>query len=665
MSAIQGSASPTTVQPLEEEKTVSTVNISKTSEALSEVFKNYAPIDCVDRFIGMNQNDYNSLYPTQNQSTKRIVSFGNDLFVPVVIDGLEKGSCVLTTEDFRRVKEGVHTATSNIFRVKPENFLAQEAEVQISLYPNTKLNIKNKKAFKTEILNECVKTIVRSQFAYTLSHRGCAYKLIFDKFNGNSKNKHALMDHTTRLRLRKIPGEDVKIEENVKSSPQTTFIFHLTTPHYGDIPIPKQKVLETIDKIFSLGEEIVPGKTIEMEHETKRIKAELRTVKVYSKKTYDNSYDRRTKIFKRLEDAIIQVEKDNQIKYTEEIPVPVTKAPEPASEPKPVTPNPNEIKVELTFKEFLKEEGYAGLPPDLQTQIDAILGIYGSGEMKEVADWLGIKKEKGIIFYGPPGTGKTTLAKKVLKYLKIPEDRISMVSCSELIKGKVGSFEEAVKAMFASAKKTNALCAVLMDELDAVFRDRATLDQGYMDGYVPALLAEMDGIQGVDNVLVIGCTNKLEKIDKALLRKGRFGLHIFIDNPDKEQRKCIYEIYTKSLKEKKVLNDNVNLDLISEISEGLSSADLEAIIQEAKNDCFSKMTELVRTSKTPVKVKEHLVGMITLPFLIEKITKLRESKGLVFLDALKKMIEEKIKELEEAKKKEMEKDSDLQSKLYN
>ncbi len=205
-------------------------------------------------------------------------------------------------------------------------------------------------------------------------------------------------------------------------------------------------------------------------------------------------------------------------------------------------------------------------------------------ELKEAVEWplkypdvfkrLGIKPPKGILLYGPPGTGKTLLAKAVANE---SEANFISVKGPEVLSKWVGESEKAIREIFRKAREA-APCIIFFDELDAIAPRRGMhTDAGVTDRIVNQILTEMDGIQVLKDVVVIGATNRPDILDPALLRPGRFDRIIYVPPPDVEGRYQILLIHTREMP----LADDVDLRKIAEMTEGYTGADLEAVCREA------------------------------------------------------------------------------------
>jgi len=192
----------------------------------------------------------------------------------------------------------------------------------------------------------------------------------------------------------------------------------------------------------------------------------------------------------------------------------------------------------------------------------------------EVFEKMGIRPPKGILLYGPPGCGKTLLAKAVATE---SEANFIAVKGPEILSKWVGESEKAVREIFRRARQV-APAIVFFDEIDSIAPARGFRhDSGVTDRIVNQLLAELDGIQTLKNVVVIGATNRADIIDSALLRPGRFDRIIYVPPPDKKARYEILKVHTRKVP----LDKDVDLLRIAELTAGYSGADLEALVREA------------------------------------------------------------------------------------
>ena len=194
----------------------------------------------------------------------------------------------------------------------------------------------------------------------------------------------------------------------------------------------------------------------------------------------------------------------------------------------------------------------------------------------EIFKEIGIDPPKGILLYGPPGTGKTLLAKAVAN--ETHATFIKIVA-SEFVNKYLGEGSRIVRDVFDLAKEKSP-AIIFIDEIDAIGTKRVSSSEGAdreVQRTLMQLLAELDGFESRGNVGIIGATNRPDILDEALLRPGRFDRTIEVPNPVKESRKKILKIHTEKMK----ISDDIDFDTISELTEGLSGADLKAVCTEA------------------------------------------------------------------------------------
>ncbi|MFL6482691.1 MAG: CDC48 family AAA ATPase [Nitrososphaera sp.] len=251
-------------------------------------------------------------------------------------------------------------------------------------------------------------------------------------------------------------------------------------------------------------------------------------------------------------------------------------------------------KIKITKQDF--DEALRDVQPSAMREVlvqrpnigwDDIGGLHQvKEELAEAIEWplkhadlfteANVQPPKGILLYGPPGTGKTMIAKAVAA---TSEANFISIKGPELISKWVGESEKGVREVFRKARQA-APCVIFFDELDAIAPRRGGGSEG--DGHVTErvisqMLTELDGLEDLKGVVVIGATNRPDIIDEALLRPGRFDRILEVPAPDKEARKQIIQIHTK----KKPLESNVNLDKLIDMTEGMTGADIAALVNAA------------------------------------------------------------------------------------
>ena len=186
---------------------------------------------------------------------------------------------------------------------------------------------------------------------------------------------------------------------------------------------------------------------------------------------------------------------------------------------------------------------------------------------------MGAKIPKGVLFYGPPGTGKTLLASAVAGETN---SSFFNVTGSEFVEKYVGVGAKRVRTLFEKARK-EAPSIIFIDEIDAIGAKRHLESNNEKDQTLNQLLVEMDGFNKDSNVIIVGATNRLDLLDEALLRPGRFDRHIHIGSPNFHTRHEILKVHTNN----KPLDPSVNLELLAKKTHGFNGAHLSNIANEA------------------------------------------------------------------------------------
>ena len=229
-------------------------------------------------------------------------------------------------------------------------------------------------------------------------------------------------------------------------------------------------------------------------------------------------------------------------------------------------------------------------------------------ELAEAIEWplkhanlfaeANVDPPKGILLYGPPGTGKTMMAKAVAA---TSEANFISIKGPELISKWVGESEKGVREVFRKARQA-APCVIFFDELDAIAPRRGGGSEGdahVTERVLSQMLTELDGLEDLKGVVVIGATNRPDIIDEALLRPGRFDRILEVPPPDNEARKHIFQIHTK----KKPLESDVNLDKLVEMTEGMTGADIAALLNAAAMSAIKEHVRQKSGSKLKISMK--------------------------------------------------------------
>lgn len=263
----------------------------------------------------------------------------------------------------------------------------------------------------------------------------------------------------------------------------------------------------------------------------------------------------------------------------------------------------------------------------VKTSFKDVAGLEGAKEeMEEIVDFLknpdkytklGGKTPKGALLVGPPGTGKTLIAKAVAGEAEVP---FYSLSGSDFVEMFVGVGASRVRDLFKKAKE-KAPSIIFIDEIDAIGRARGknnmTGGNDERESTLNQLLTEMDGFGTDANVIVIAATNRSDVLDKALLRAGRFDRQIYIDLPDRNERKEIFEVHIKPLK----LGEGVDIDFLSKQTPGFSGADIANVCNEAALVAARKGKEAVHHQDFLDAVDRIIGGLEKKNKIVTKIEK--------------------------------------------
>ncbi|TVP41518.1 CDC48 family AAA ATPase [Candidatus Nitrosocosmicus arcticus] len=250
-------------------------------------------------------------------------------------------------------------------------------------------------------------------------------------------------------------------------------------------------------------------------------------------------------------------------------------------------------------------------------------------ELQEAVEWplrypdlytkLGHSVPKGILMHGPSGTGKTMLAKAVATE---SEANFISVKGPELLSKWIGESERGVREIFRRARQA-APCVVFFDEIDSIapIRGMEGVNAG-TERMVSQLLTEMDGIQELNGVVIIAATNRLDMIDSALLRPGRFDKIVFVPKPDISTRLKILEIYAKE----KPLTSDVNLQRIAELTDGFSGADMSAVANTAVS---LVLHEYLQQYSSPEEATKHATeAHVTMKHFEDAVKKIKTQRDM-------------------------------------
>lgn len=230
-----------------------------------------------------------------------------------------------------------------------------------------------------------------------------------------------------------------------------------------------------------------------------------------------------------------------------------------------------------------------------------------------LVDKLGIQHVKGMLLYGPPGTGKTLIARQIGQMLNAREPKI--INGPEVLNKYVGQSEENIRKLFGEAEAEykakgdeSGLHIIIFDELDAVCKQRgsgAGGGTGVGDSVVNQLLSKLDGVDQLNNILLIGMTNRLDMIDDALLRPGRLEVHMEISLPDEYGRSQILKIHTQKMRDNKVMDSDVDLLELASLTKNFSGAEISGLVKSASSFAFNRHVKV----GTMAGVSDDIVNM--------------------------------------------------------
>jgi transitional endoplasmic reticulum ATPase len=248
-------------------------------------------------------------------------------------------------------------------------------------------------------------------------------------------------------------------------------------------------------------------------------------------------------------------------------------------------------------------------------------------ELQEAVEWplkypdlytaIGYSMPKGILLYGPSGTGKTLLAKSVATE---SEANFISVRGPELLSKWVGESERGVREVFRRARQASP-CVIFFDEIDALAPVRGLGgDSMVTERVVSQLLTELDGIQTLNGVVVLAATNRMDMVDPALLRAGRFDKLLYIPPPDKNARRQVLEIQTKH----KPISKELDLDRVAEMMDGFTGADITSVVNTAVS---LVLQEYVAKFPKPEDAKKNATdAVVTMRHFEDAIRKVKSSR---------------------------------------
>ncbi|MEQ2174102.1 hypothetical protein GOODEAATRI_004348 [Goodea atripinnis] len=231
----------------------------------------------------------------------------------------------------------------------------------------------------------------------------------------------------------------------------------------------------------------------------------------------------------------------------------------------------------------------------------------------DIVEQMGCKHVKGILLYGPPGCGKTLMARQIGKMLKAREPKI--VNGPEILNKYVGESEANIRKLFADAEDeqkrlgaNSGLHIIIFDEIDAICKQRGSMagSTGVHDTVVNQLLSKIDGVEQLNNILVIGMTNRPDLIDEALLRPGRLEVKMEIGLPDEKGRVQILNIHTAKMRQYNLLASDVDVKELAGETKNYSGAELEGLVRAAQSTAMNRHIKASTTVEVDIQTAEKL-----------------------------------------------------------
>lgn len=231
----------------------------------------------------------------------------------------------------------------------------------------------------------------------------------------------------------------------------------------------------------------------------------------------------------------------------------------------------------------------------------------------DIVEQMGCKHVKGILLFGPPGCGKTLMARQIGKMLNAREPKI--VNGPEILNKYVGESEANIRKLFADAEDeqkrlgaNSGVHIIIFDEIDAICKQRGSMtgSTGVHDTVVNQLLSKIDGVEQLNNILVIGMTNRPDLIDEALLRPGRLEVKMEIGLPDERGRIQILHIHTAKMRQYKLMTPDVDIKELAAETKNYSGAELEGLVRAAQSTAMNRHIKATTTVEVNTETAEKL-----------------------------------------------------------
>lgn len=596
-----------------------------------------------DKVIGLNPDDLRELNPDYNPDQPCFAKLGPCIFSVKPLNGLHQGSVALTDSQLCELQKATESNFSTnrpqlLTLVKPsQKNMALRTVVYIT-FDNNFLPFESRKVVKKIIRNQLVnqkfvkvnQTIDNIPLNDLLS-RGLSFRVA--KIEGSNGVEHsAFISDQTKIKIVVDRREPIVFEDKIiKDFKEATFTFYVRCFGKEELRFVKESDLLKFKnhlEFKNFSGCLYLGYKAEVAVHKDMFEVRLASARVDGRIYEAPSTGCDTRGFEFSENVKVRFIPDSpRLFITEDLKVSKSSdssseevAPVPSQESPPVT--------RMGLMAFLKQEGVVGLPDRLEETISPIVGQFGP--LAPLMNKRGLNAEKGILLYGPSGTGKTSFAVKLSEYLGLPKNRVKIISATKLIAAKVGDTEENIRDLFKEAResKGDEKYLLIIDEIDSILLSRDKSNNSWEITQVNQFLTEMDGPNRLKNILVIGMTNKFALLDPAALRTDRFGVHIEIGIPTKDQRKDIFDVYMKKLIESKALAADVDQQRLIELTDNFTGADIKGLVQSANIRGFARIAKLVdKTKMSPEEAEASPEAKLAMDDFTTTIDTMKKSKS--------------------------------------